>query len=184
MPAAMDLHSWITNDTTRIEQVETLKFEGWQEDFKDQLNAAVTYLHNNIGWIHGDIKPDNILIRHMPQRVDGKTFVLKLADFDTAYRKEEWSEQQGGTPHFQAPKPTDKKELERLDTTGHSDMWSVMCVEYAIDHTQFLTRIKDHVTTLTTEQLRNKFETHHYKAKVNKWIYNAAYGGNWQAYFS
>jgi serine/threonine protein kinase len=53
--------------------------------FTRQLLLALVYLHDEKGWLHGDIKPENILLTAHPVSSDGRTdhsnVSIKLTDF-------------------------------------------------------------------------------------------------------
>ncbi|KNC52086.1 STE/STE11 protein kinase [Thecamonas trahens ATCC 50062] len=83
-----------------------------------QMVAGVAYLHRH-SVIHGDLKPDNVLLK-----VDGHRTVVKLADFGGAslLSGADHTSAFVGTPHFMAP------EAIRTETaTPESDVWSLGC---------------------------------------------------------
>lgn len=72
-----------------------------------QVADALAYMHR-IGFVHTDIKPENIL-------VDDKAGV-KVIDFGVACKRNETKDRVQGTPEFMAPEQTTKKPLdERTD---------------------------------------------------------------------
>ena len=60
-------------------------------------------------------------------------------------------------------------------------MWSVMCVEYAIDYAKFLARVGAN-RSITTEGLKELFKGHPYVEKINEWISDAKYDGSWTTF--
>ena len=57
--------------------------------FSRQLLKALAYLHDEMKWLHGDIKPQNVLLQCSPVPADGSavdysTAEIKLADFGLA----------------------------------------------------------------------------------------------------
>jgi serine/threonine protein kinase len=57
--------------------------------FSRQLLEAIVYVHNELDWLHGDIKPQNILVQSKPLSAgrpleDYSSATIKLADFGEA----------------------------------------------------------------------------------------------------
>ncbi|KAJ7187916.1 hypothetical protein C8R46DRAFT_1053060 [Mycena filopes] len=73
----------------------------------EQLQSVVRSLHNR-GIIHGDLKPDNILVLHNEQR-------LVLCDWAAAQLKAEAKQPHEGTTAYQSPPPFDPDEHEFID---------------------------------------------------------------------
>lgn len=78
--------------------------------YLSQLIGALKYLHGK-KIVHGDIKPDNILV------VQGK---VKLIDYDFLSREKDVKKGRMGTPLFSAPEIYQKKRV-----TCKSDLWSL-----------------------------------------------------------
>jgi len=86
-----------------------------------QLVSAVSYLHSK-GWVHRDLKPDNIMY-------DSQTGQLKLIDFELATRFQRGSRlsQRSGTIHYLSP------EVRRQNYEGpESDAWSLGVTLYVL----------------------------------------------------
>jgi len=84
-----------------------------------QLAAALLYIHNS-GYLHLDIKPENILVRN-----DGH---VVLIDFDLAIKSKRWSKkikQLPGTPSYIAPETLTKHIVEES-----ADIYSFGVVSY------------------------------------------------------
>lgn len=87
-----------------------------------QIVDAVTYLHEEVGILHRDLKPGNVLLNSLNQ--------VKLADFGLAIRIADIPSSSlsvCGTPNYISP--------EVLNRQGHSkesEAWSVGCILYCM----------------------------------------------------
>ena len=117
-----DLFDYILNNKNKtIEENEAM-------DILEQMLKSLVYLHEEIGIVHRDIKPDNFLIKY----INGKK-IIKLADFGFSdyipknndnENKNNLSEQLG-TPQYAAPEIFEGKEY-----TSKVDVWSLGVVLY------------------------------------------------------
>ena len=117
-----DLFDYILNNKNKtIEENEAM-------DILEQMLKSLVYLHEEIGIVHRDIKPDNFLIKY----INGKK-IIKLTDFGFSDyipknndndNKNNLSEQLG-TPQYAAPEIFEGKEY-----TSKVDVWSLGVVLY------------------------------------------------------
>ena len=82
------------------------------------LSAALTVLHSS-GWIHGDIKPSNILVF----KNEPGDFTAKLSDFGCAALRPHHEEQIKVTPEYASPETILHGRKSRA-----ADIWSLGCV--------------------------------------------------------
>ncbi len=110
-----------------------------------QITRKVSLLHEN-GWIHGDLKPSNMLVLD-------DTFYL--SDFGFSKQVTE-NMPFGGTKCYQSPENINRLHTrDRPTNTLASDAWALGCILYEIYHPQCMRLIADgdHLLTITQEDL-------------------------------
>jgi mitogen-activated protein kinase kinase 1 len=131
--------------------------------FSRQLLEALVYLHYEMKWLHGDIKPQNILMQCSPIPYDGSivdysSAEIKLADFGLA----KVMDQQDSSSSFMLTNASTRDGMVKgtmwylspealqgasggYDRSYTDDLWSACLVIYEMD------------TGLTLQQLMNFF---------------------------
>ncbi|KAI9591076.1 kinase-like domain-containing protein [Syncephalis fuscata] len=98
-------------------------------DVVRQLLISLAYLHRS-EWVHGDLKPDNVMVQVTPPRTDGKSRVqVTLIDFNLAFPTiNGTSPPAGHTVGYTPPEFYGSKQ-----TVSHSfDSWSLGATLYAL----------------------------------------------------
>lgn len=90
--------------------------------YAEMILKGLSRVHQH-GWVHCDLKPDNILA--FPSRNSGINVRLKLSDFGRAKRCEENSSYLRGTLLYSSPESVGYGEHEPT-----SDIWSFGCIVY------------------------------------------------------
>jgi serine/threonine protein kinase len=118
MPAyECDLRVHLDRDALTLTDIWTLTYD---------LLSAVDHIHMR-GIIHGDIKPENLLIARPPGRVEVPRLVL--CDFGLSmFADDEYHESNIQTPLYRAPEVNIS--TERSKHSFAVDMWSIGCVLY------------------------------------------------------
>lgn len=81
-----------------------------------QVSKALAFLHGH-GWIHGDVKPENILTDRT-----GSQLRVTLADFGECQRSGKKLGHSNGTFYYQAPEI-----VFGIDTSTAVDIWAFGC---------------------------------------------------------
>ncbi|XP_038694846.1 serine/threonine-protein kinase 24-like [Tripterygium wilfordii] len=89
------------------------------KNYTRQLRLGLAHIHES-GYVHCDIKPDNVLLAP-----SGDDFVAKIADFGLAKRRERKFSHVKGTSSYLAPECV----VNGVQDCG-SDIWAVGCVVY------------------------------------------------------
>ncbi|VDK83001.1 unnamed protein product [Litomosoides sigmodontis] len=90
--------------------------------YLSQIVDAVTYLHEQVGILHRDLKPGNVLLSNNDQ--------VKLADFGLALKLSDLpcsSMNVCGTPNYLSPQV-----LKREGHSKESEAWSIGCILYCM----------------------------------------------------
>lgn len=90
-------------------------------EYSRELLAGLAYVHDVLHAVHGDIKPDNLLI--------GKDGKLKVGDFGT-WTNWEWSVERviAGAGQYRAPEVRKAGKGQKIKCSCRIDIWSAGCV--------------------------------------------------------
>jgi len=91
-----------------------------------QIFSAVAFIHS-VGYIHCDIKLDNVLLMDNYKRIDHNS-VLKLADFGYYRDTRNLPQRKSGSPEYAAPELF----IDSGTNTDKSDVWSCGVMLYAL----------------------------------------------------
>uniref|UniRef100_A0A8R1XQL2 Protein kinase domain-containing protein n=1 Tax=Onchocerca volvulus TaxID=6282 RepID=A0A8R1XQL2_ONCVO len=92
-----------------------------------QIVDAVIYLHEQVGILHRDLKPGNVLLSSNDQKLK---LQVKLADFGLALKLNDlpyYSLNVCGTPNYLSPQV-----LKREGHSKESEAWSIGCILYCM----------------------------------------------------
>ena len=105
----------IHSDDRKLTDIESM-------DLLEQMLEGLHYLHEVLGIVHRDVKPENFLLYK-----DGDKIRVKLIDFGfaTYCKNDETMKEQLGTPQYAAPEIFEEKEYN-----SKVDMWSLGVVLY------------------------------------------------------
>lgn len=165
--ADCNLHEFLKNQSFPLSsQFKRQLWEGARD-----LAFALAYIHGYGmgGGIHGDIKPENILIIHHIE--DGSRTKFLLADFGSARLRPTASmanlRKQALTPKYCAPELF-KKKGERGPP---SDMWSLGCIlMQIITYIHDKTMIDFEAFRVGNSELKSNWTYHEILPVVNKWL--------------
>lgn len=118
------------------------------------LRMALQWLHF-LGWCHGDVKPENILVR-APR--DGGHWSVKFIDWATASCRDNEEQIFGPTPIYMAPEETRRRwRLPRtIRQRQKADIWALGCVLYEICNPERYTPIEQIESVLKVREVSPK----------------------------
>lgn len=123
-----DLYNYaVRNDSTSFSRVDSL-------DVLLQVGMAMGYMHNQ-GVVHGDLKPNNILISHFELSGNERYLLAKLTDFGCAHfipeKKKFQTRCQVGTAPYSAPEVLRRGNFE-FEYPKKMDVYSFGAVAYEV----------------------------------------------------
>jgi len=144
--------------------------------FSRQILKALVYLHDDMNWLHGDIKPGNMLLQHVPLPADGSTVdysaaQIKLADFGLAKILNQQGSTQSmvipnatavvgggikGTERYLSPEALQSASSGSHVRTAADDLWSACLVICEMDTGLTLQQLMTAPGAIRLEQLLTK----------------------------
>ncbi len=96
---------------------------GVKEELLNDVLEGLQAIHDS-GIVHGDVKPENVLIFHEPSRPSG--YIAKLSDFGFSQLDPDSELAAGGTPYWNAPECLDgcPAALSQFKTGSKRDVYS------------------------------------------------------------